>query len=122
MKRIIFITLGLICVALGGAGMILPLLPTTPFLLLALWLFMRSSPELARWLLTNRFCGKYLADYRSGRGIPLRVKVIVISLLWITIGYSTLFVLTNIWLRLLLWMIAVVVTYHITTFKTYKKE
>ncbi|MFI3265819.1 MAG: YbaN family protein [Rikenellaceae bacterium] len=121
MKRIIFITLGVLCVGLAMAGMVLPLLPTTPFLLLALWLFLRSSPRLARWLLTNKFCGEYLDNYRRGRGIPLRVKVFVTSLLWLSIGFTSIFVIDILWLRLLLLAIATTVTYHILTFPTLKK-
>lgn len=122
MKRILFIALGCLCVGLGALGAVLPVLPTTPFLLLALWLFMHSSPELTRWLLTNRFCGEYLENYRRGRGIPLKVKVFILCFLWITICYSAFFVVGVLWLRLLLLGIAVAVTYHIVTFKTLRKD
>lgn len=68
MKRIIYITIGLICVGLGVLGVIMPGLPTTPFLLLASWLFYRSSPRLQQWLLGS-WLGKYIRSYHRHGGM-----------------------------------------------------
>ena len=106
----------MLCVGLGVLGIILPLLPTTPFLLLAAWLFARGSPRLYHWLHTNRWFGKYIRDYREHRSIPLRAKIIVLTLLWLAIGYSTFFVVTLLWVQILLLAIATGVTIHILQF------
>jgi len=80
--------IGCIAVVLAIFGVFLPLLPTTPFLLLASACFVRSSPRLHNWLRTNRVFGEYLRNYEDGRGIPLRAKVIVLVLMWASLGWS----------------------------------
>lgn len=118
MLRTLCLAGGLLSLGLGMLGMALPVLPTTPFLLLSLWCFSRSSGRLERWLLTNSLFGRYLDDYRSGRGIPRRVKWYILVLLWGTILLSA-FVLTDVWwLRILLPAVAAGVTVHIAGQKT----
>ena len=73
MKRMIYIVLGLICVGLGALGVVVPGLPTTPFLLLASWLFYRSSPRLQEWLLQS-WLGTYIRSYRSRGGMTVAQK------------------------------------------------
>lgn len=73
MKRIIYIVLGFICVGLGALGVVVPGLPTTPFLLLASWLFYRSSPRLQEWLLQS-WLGTYIRSYRSRGGMTVAQK------------------------------------------------
>lgn len=74
--------MGALCVVLGIIGVFLPLLPTTPFLLLASWCFARGSERLHRWLLSHRVFGDYLRNFEAGRGIPLRAKIVATVLLW----------------------------------------
>ena len=116
------ITAGTICVGLGALGIFLPLLPTTPFLLLAAACYIRSSEKFYRWLITNKWFGSYIRNYREGRGVPLSTKVIAISLLWITIGYSALFVVGSLFFRAILILIAFGVTTHLVLLKTYRRE
>ena len=121
-KRIVFISLGCICVLAGLVGIFIPVLPTTPFLLLAAWLFTHSSDRFYQWLITNRWFGTYIRNYREGLGIPLIHKIISLSLLWITIGTSVIFVIEQWWLRGILLCIAVGVTLHLVKTKTFRVE
>lgn len=122
MKKVAFVAIGLLSLALGIIGIFLPILPTTPFLLLSAFCFTRSSKRLLNFLLTNRFFGKYISNYRNGLGIPLRTKIYTVSLLWITILYSIFFVVDEkFWLQILLACIAIGVTIHVSRIKTLKK-
>ncbi len=79
---------GTVCVALGIHGVFLPLLPATPFLLLASACYMRGSERLHRWLLGNRYLGPYITNIRDKRGLPVRAKVYTLALLWASILFS----------------------------------
>ena len=116
--RWLLIGVGSLSVALGTVGIFVPLLPTTPFLLLAAACFVRSSPRLYRWLITHRWFGTYIRNYREHRVIPLRFKVLALTLLWLSIGYAVLAVAEALWLRLLLAGIAVAVTVHVALLRT----
>lgn len=111
---------GTLCVGLGILGMFFPILPTTPFLLLAAFCYMRSSHRFYQWLVTNRLFGAYIRNYRAGLGIPLTQKVLTLMLLWVSIGYAAGFVVTPWWGKLALAAIAVGVTIHLLTIKTFK--
>ena len=73
-------------------------------------------------LLSNRILGEYVRSYREGRGLPARIKVLTIILLWITIGYSTVFVIDAVWIRIILLIIAAGVTIHLLTIGTYREQ
>ncbi|MDD2284219.1 MAG: YbaN family protein [Paludibacter sp.] len=120
--KTLLIVAGFISVGLGILGMFLPVLPTTPFLLLAATCFARSSEKFYRWLLNNKWFGNYIKNYREGKGIPLKIKIMTLSFLWATILTSAIFFLDNIYLRILLIAIAVGVTIHISLIKTKKSE
>jgi len=120
--RIFLVTTGTVSVVLGIIGIFLPLLPTTPFLLLAAYCYAKSSERFYNWLITNRICGKYIRNYREGLGMKLQHKLFVIILLWLTIGYSAIAVITNKWIKLVLIIIAISVTIHLIKLKTYVRE
>jgi uncharacterized membrane protein YbaN (DUF454 family) len=120
MQRRLLATAGTVSVGVGIAGIFIPILPTTPFLLLAAYCYMRSSSRLHRRLLNNRFFGAYVRNYIEGRGMPLHLKIITIALLWITIGLTTAFAVQHIAIRIVLIIIAVAVTTHIVMIKAKK--
>ena len=121
MKKFL-IVLGFLSLILGIIGIVIPLLPTTPFLLLAAACFLKGSDRLYQWLMNHRLFGDYIRNFREHKAIPLRTKIFAISLLWITILFSIFFVVRLIYLRVLLAAIAIAVTAHILQFRTLKSE
>jgi uncharacterized membrane protein YbaN (DUF454 family) len=120
--RALLIAAGTICLALGAVGIFLPILPTTPFLLLAAACYLRSSERMHEWLLNNRWFGEYIKNYQAGRGIPLKTKIIAISVLWLAIVYSTIFVVNEILIaQIVLLTIAAGVSVHLIRLPTFKK-
>ncbi len=115
--RILLISLGFICVGLGFAGIFLPVLPTTPFLLLSAALFAKSSPRFYKWLLQNKWFGSYIHNFRNGKGIPVKSKVIAITFLWFTIFVSICFFITNNYVRIALIAIAMAVSIYLISIK-----
>lgn len=109
------IIIGVIAVVLAVLGLFLPLLPTTPFLLLASACFARGSDRMHRWLLNHGVFGAYLRSFEEGQGIPLRGKVVAISLLWVSMTVSITMV-QHLALRALLAAIAVAVTVYLWKF------
>ena len=73
--RALWLAVGLVCVGLGAIGIVLPILPTTPFLLAAAACFCKSSTRMYDWLLSNKWFGEYIRNYKEGRGLPLRTKI-----------------------------------------------
>ena len=118
LSRWILIGSGTFFLGLGIIGIFLPLLPTTPFILLAASCYARSSKRLYNWLLNNRWFGNYIKNYREGKGVPFKVKILSISFLWIAIGYSVIFVVKILSVKIILILIAVGVTIHVLSIKT----
>ncbi|MBE0599404.1 MAG: YbaN family protein [Desulfuromonadales bacterium] len=118
MLRAVLFTIGLLSTALGLLGIFLPLLPTVPFLLLAAACFARSSEHVHRWLLGHRRLGPLLRDYQDGAGIPLRAKVMAISLIWVSIPLSAWTVVPLAWVRIGLLLLAVGVTLYLLRLPT----
>jgi uncharacterized membrane protein YbaN (DUF454 family) len=119
--RALFFVAGSVSLALGTIGIVLPVLPTTPFLLLALACYCRSSKRMTKWVLTNKYFGSYIRRYKEGKGIPIKTKIATTAILWITISYSAFFIV-NIWIvQLILFAIAIAVSIHIITLPTYRE-
>jgi len=119
--RILLVIAGTFFVVLGIVGIFVPVLPTTPFLLLAAVCYARSSQRFYGWLLNNKWFGNYIRNYLQRKGIPLKVKVLTIALLWITIGTSVAFAVDVFVLRLILVLIAIGVSIHILSIRTLKQ-
>lgn len=116
-RRALLVVAGSLFLAVGLIGIVVPVLPTTPFLILAALCYARGSAGCYRWLVTNRVFGHYLDDYLHGRGVPWRVKAGALVFLWGVITTTALVVVQALWLRILLFVIAAGVTAHVVTLK-----
>ncbi len=99
MIRGLYIALGLIFVGFGYLGAVLPVLPTTPFLLVASFCFARSSPRLHRWLRRTPYFGHLIRDWEEHRGIRPRVKAFAITLVLLVVGSTILFTSAPHWAK-----------------------
>lgn len=88
MIRILWGSLGGISVGLGAAGVVLPLVPTTPFMLLAAYCFARSSPRLENWLINHPRFGPAITDWRAHRAISRRAKMLAVVAIGLTFALS----------------------------------
>ncbi len=112
-KSLLFV-LGVTAVALGIIGAFVPILPTTPFLLLAAWCFLNSSEKAHRWLYNQPFLGKALKDWDTYRSISRPTKVTAISMILISLIFIWLKV-ENIWIQTIVTLILTCVSLFITT-------
>ncbi len=115
--RYALLAIGWLSVVLGVIGIFLPVLPTTPFLLLAAACFMRSSKRFYLWLVNHRRLGPWIVDYLDGQGIPLKAKVYAIGLMWLSIGLSC-YMVPLFWARAFMLTSAVLVSLYILKQKT----
>jgi len=111
--RGMLVAAGVLCVGLGVVGILLPGLPTTPFLLLAAFCFSRSSERFHRWLLGHRWLGPYIRNFEEGRGMTRRNKLITIGSLWLTIGVTVVFFVPLVWGQAMLVLIALGVSLYL---------
>ena len=118
--KFLFAFLGSVSLVLGIMGVFLPVLPTTPFLLLAAAMYMRSSQRLYDWLMSHKHLGAYIRNFREHRALPLRVKVVSVTMVWATLLYCAIFVAKEWWMSAIFIAIATGVTVHILSFKTLK--
>lgn len=116
--KIFYTVTGTISLVLGIIGIFVPLLPTTPFLLLSAAFYFRGSPRLYRWLIQQKQLGPYIKNFREYRAIPLRAKIISLSLIWITLSYCIFQIAPYLWLKIILLAIAIGTTWHILSYKT----
>lgn len=113
---------GLLSTGLGILGIFLPVLPTVPLLLLAAACFARSSEKFYRWLLDHPRLGPLVGDYLDGEGIPLRAKISAITLIWLSVSISAMFLVPLPWVRVLLFFIALGVTFYLLWLPTRATE
>jgi hypothetical protein len=128
-SRALWLALGMICTVLGAIGIVMPILPTTPFLLAAAACFCKSSPKMYNWLLSNRWFGKYIKNYKEGRGLTVKTKVTALSVLWVTIGISTVFLLSRLLpplmvlpIQITMVAVALAVSIYLLRLPTFKPE
>lgn len=115
--RAFFLFIGVVSLILGIVGVFIPLLPTTPFLLLSSYSFARSNERFNNWLLTNRFFGNHLQDYIARKTVKRQIKWFTIGVLWITIVLSIIIIGTSALVKGLLITVAIGVTVHLVMLK-----
>lgn len=116
--RLMLITAGLICVGLGAIGIILPGLPTTPFLLLAAYCFARSSEHFHSWLLNHRWFGNYVRNFEEGRGMTRRAKAATLLLMWLSFGVTIIFFVPVVWGQAGMFLMATAVSVYLLRLPT----
>lgn len=115
--RYALLGIGWLSVALGVIGIFLPVLPTTPFLLLAAACFVRSSRRFYDWLVMHPWLGPWFKDYLEGNGIPRKAKIYAIVMMWLSIGFSC-WIVPLAWARLGMLLSATLVTLYILRLRT----
>ncbi|MFP5369482.1 MAG: YbaN family protein, partial [Actinomycetes bacterium] len=90
LSRVVWLAVGMVAVGLGGIGIVVPGLPTTVFFIVAASCFARSSPRFEQWVLDLPRIGPLVRDHRAGLGMPRRVKVVALSMMWAAILLSGL--------------------------------
>jgi len=121
-QKYLLITGGTISVCLAFIGIFLPVLPTTPFLLLAAALYSKSSDKFYNWLINNKLFGSFIKNYREGNGITRQVKFVSLTSLWLVMGSTIIYAVQNIYVRILLLLIAIGVTIHLLMIPTFIKN
>ena len=121
--RLLFVFIGSIFVGLAVIGIFLPGLPTTPFLILAAYFYIRSSKKLYDWLINNKILGIYIKGYLSGKGMPLRAKIISLILMWIFGSFAVLFGIPDslFFVKIIVFIILLIGTIFLLRVKTFKK-
>jgi uncharacterized membrane protein YbaN (DUF454 family) len=115
-KKYLLIIIGTISMILGTIGIFIPILPTTPFMLLASFCYIRSSNRLYNWLINHKLFGKYIYDYLEHKSVKKSAKITAITFLWLSLGISIY--LINNYIRFLLIFIGIAVSIHIIRLKT----
>ena len=119
-KRNILLGIAWISLILGGIGIFLPLLPTTPFILLSAFCFQKSSERFHQWILNSPIFGKYIRDYQEQKGITLKNKIVAVTFMALGMSFSA-YKVPNTYMRISLLVIFIAVSYHILKIKTLKK-
>ena len=127
--RTLWFIAGTICVVLGAIGIVLPIMPTTPFLLAAAACYYKSSPRMHRWLLNNKWFGEYIRNYTEGKGLTKKTKIIALIVLWVTIGFSTVSMLNRLLpetlvlqMQIIMVIVAIAVSAHILRLPTFREK
>lgn len=117
MKKMIFIIAGTVALVLGLVGIFIPVLPTTPFLLLAAFCYARGSKRLYDWLMRHRHLGPYLDNYFRNHTIHKRTRIAALGFLWVSLTLSI--ILVDRWpVRLVMAVVGLAVTIHLFSLKT----
>ena len=108
LAKLMWVSLGALFVGLGAIGVIVPGLPTTPFLILAAACYIRSSQRLYDWLISNKRFGPYLKDYREGKGIPRKAKRLAVAMIVIFVSFSVVFGIEDLTLKIVVGLLGLI--------------
>ena len=97
--RALWISAGSFSLVIGAIGIVVPLLPTTPLIILAAFCYGKASPKLHHWIITNRYFGHYIQDYQAGKGVPFRIKCFAVFIVWTSVLFS-LFVIPLLFVKI----------------------
>lgn len=122
LKKLFYLSLGTTFLGIGAVGIVLPILPTTPFVLVSVFFFGKSSKRAERWVYNNRYFGSYIDNYRTNKGVPLDVKLKSITFLWVMLIISAVFFSSNWYIPIILVIVGIAVTLHIALLKTRSKS
>ncbi len=120
-KKYLYLFFGTLSLILGITGIFIPVLPTTPFLLLASVCYLRSSKKMYNWLINNKILGSYIYSYMNYKAISKSTKIGSIVFLWVTLSISILFV-KLIYIDVFLALVGIAVTWHIVTIRTLSEK
>lgn len=120
-KKCLLILAGSLSLVLGVIGAFVPVLPTTPFLLLSAYCYLRSSKRLYNWLINHRVFGTYIYNYLTYRAITQRTRIVALIFLWVTL-FTSASLANNLHLRLFLLAVGIGVTIHLFALKTMSRE
>ena len=119
MKKAFYIILGTIALVIGFVGVFLPVIPTTPLVLLAAACYYRSSNRLHNWILRSKWFGETIENYQAGKGLTKNTKIRAIVLMWVMITISVVYFVENFLIQLLLLGIAFAVSLYLIRLPTY---
>ncbi len=111
LTRVLLLTLGWVSIVLGVIGIFLPVLPTTPFILLAAWCFSRSSQRFHHWLRHHKHFGLIVRTWEDGKGISRKIRTRALVLLWVSLVSSSL-IMGRLWVAIVLLLTGSAVTLY----------
>lgn len=114
--------MGFLSLSAGVIGIVLPLLPTTPFILLAAYFFAKSSKRLYNFLLTHKIFGPIIIDYSQKKAISIKTKIYAVSLMWVFLLPTIILFINFIWIKIMVAIIGLAVTFYLVKFPTLKEE
>jgi uncharacterized membrane protein YbaN (DUF454 family) len=118
----IYVVLGTIALAVGALGLLLPVLPTTPFVILAAACYYRGSERLHAWILNSRWFGEPIRNFQAGRGLTRNMKTRAVSLMWATIIVSAVFFVNSLVVRAVVFGVAICVTIYLFRLPTTEEK
>jgi uncharacterized protein len=121
LKKAVFTILGTVFLSLGAIGIVVPILPTTPFLLLAAACYVKGSARMSYWLNNNKLFGSYLRNYREGKGMSARNKIFTLTFMWATMLYAVFFLTHVLVYQVVMVIVPAAVSFHLLRIPTYRK-